>query len=289
MQPTPVFPAPIRPVRRLAWLAAAVLIVAAVVPPAVSAGTALPRVYHDVRTTDKVIAITIDDGYSTDTCLSMAETLRRTAATATFCPIGKNVRAHPRSWRSIAAEFPIANHTMFHPLLTRLSQARIEDEIQRQARAVKAFTGVAAQPYLRPPGGSWNDTVRRAARATGLEALILWDTTDADTAMHSSWAAMLRTAMRGGPGSILLMHCNRSVSATLLPAIIKGYRERGFRFVTVEQLVTRTWKTASGTRAAPLDPAAPGAPDPATGPAAWMMVVALETAPARFPLRERDA
>jgi hypothetical protein len=107
--------------------------------------------------------------------------------------------------------------------------------------------------------------------------------------MHSSWAAMLRTAMRGGPGSILLMHCNRSVSATLLPAIIKGYRERGFRFVTVEQLVTRTWKTASGTRAAPLDPAAPGAPDPATGPAAWMMVVALETAPARFPLRERDA
>jgi peptidoglycan/xylan/chitin deacetylase (PgdA/CDA1 family) len=219
-----------------------------------AAGATAPRVYHDVRTTDKVIAITIDDGYSADTCLRMARTLRTTGATATFFPVGAAVRAHPKAWRSIAADFPIANHTNSHPLLVNLSHAGIVREIKRQATSVAAITGVAVLPYLRPPGGSWSEHVRQAAGAAGIKALIIWDTTAADTALHSSPAAMLRTALRGGPGSILLMHCNRSVSATLLPGIIKGYRARGFRFVTVEQLITRSWPRTTVTREALADP-----------------------------------
>lgn len=241
MRSTPLSANPRIRARWPAWRAVVVLAGAASLLPMASAGATAPRVYHDVRTTDKVIAITIDDGYSADTCLRMARTLRKTGATATFFPIGAAVRAHPNAWRSIAEGFPIANHTNSHPLLVQLSHAGIVREIERQAASVASITGVPVLPYLRPPGGAWSERVRQAAGAAGIRALIVWDTTAADTALHSSPAAMLRTALRGGPGSILLMHCNRSVSATLLPAIIKGYRARGFRFVTVEQLITRSW------------------------------------------------
>ena len=289
MRPTPIAPSPIPPARRLAWLAVLALVVAAVVPPAASVSAAtLPRVVYDVRTNDKVIALTIDDGYGTDTCLSMAQTLRRTGATATFFPIGATVRAHPTAWRSIAADFPIANHTLQHPLLVRLSEAAIEREVRRDAQTVKAATGVAVLPYLRPPGGSWNDHVRRAAADVGIKALIIWDTTAADTALHSSWSAMLRTALRGGPGSILLMHCNRHLSATLLPAIIKGYRARGFRFVTVAQLINHSWARASETGVNPTGPSAPAAPDPALDPAAWMLAVTFEVPAQPSPVRQRS-
>lgn len=289
MQPIPIAPTSVPPARRLAWLAVLALVVAAVVPPAASVSAAtLPRVVYDVRTTDKVIALTIDDGYGCDTCLSMAQTLRRTGATATFFPVGAAVRAHPKAWRSIAKDFPIANHTMFHALLVRLSGDAIEQQIRRDAQAVQAATGVTVLPYLRPPGGSWNDRVRRAAAAAGIKALVLWDTTAADTALHSSWSAMLRTALRGGPGSILLMHCNRSLSATLLPAIIKGYRDRGFRFVTVKQLINRSWTRTSGTSANPVDPSAPAAPDPVLDPSAWLLVGATELSAQQSPMRQRS-
>lgn len=275
-------------VRWPAWPAVLVLAVAAALPSAASAATALPRVYHDVRTTDKVIAITIDDGYSAATCLRMAQTLRKTGATATFFPIGAAVRAHPNAWRSIAADFPIANHTMSHPLLVRLSRASIVRELRRQATSVAAITGVAVQPYLRPPGGSWSEHVRQAAGAAGIKALIIWDATAADTALHSSPAAMLRTALRGGPGSILLMHCNRSVSATLLPGIIKGYRERGFRFVTVEQLITRSWPRTRVTSVDPLDASAPTGPTPVLQPTAGMPAIIPEAQASPTRLRSRS-
>jgi hypothetical protein len=84
------------------------------------------------------------------------------------------------------------------------------------------------------------------------------------------------------------MHCNRSLSATLLPAIIKGYRDRGFRFVTVEQLITRSWARTSGTSANPLDPSAPAAPDPALDPAAWLLAVTTEVSAQPSPVRQRS-
>jgi len=44
---------------------------------------------------------------------------------------------------------------------------------------------------------------------------------------------MLADATRGGPGSVILMHCNHAFSLHVLPRIIAAYRARGFRFVTI--------------------------------------------------------
>lgn len=198
---------------------------------------AMPAVVRRVQTRQRVVAITIDDGGDPGVCRRMANILRREDVAATFFIIGRYVAAAPRLWRRIARRFPVANHTMFHALLPPLSDERIARQIGMGAQTIARVTGRRALPYLRPPGGAYDDRVRAIAASRGVRTLVLWDTTSADTAPNSRPSGMVRAALRGGPGSIVLMHCNRSLSARILPLIIEGYRERGFDFVTIPQLL----------------------------------------------------
>jgi len=221
----------------------------AVVPSAPAA--ALIPVVNDLETSRKVIALTIDDGYSPETCLRMAEILREKNAVATFFPIGKLVRAYPKVWRRIGRDFPLANHTMYHAILPPLSEEQIRRQIGRQLAMVRKVAPDARIEEFRPPGGAYSDTVRRVAASFGYRRILLWDTTNADTSLNGTARGMLRRAMSGGPGSIVLMHCNRSISADILPQIIDGYRARGFTFVTVPELFGDASARGSRTPDAP--------------------------------------
>ena len=208
-----------------------------VAPAAPAAGSSPAPVISAGSTAKKVIAITIDDGDSPAVCRSMVKTLRHDHVPATFFPIGSNVASAPALWTSIARHFPIGNHTMHHIDLTSVTPGRARQEIRKQARTVEAVTGRPGIPYLRPPFGAFNPDVQRLAGELGYRALVLWSVSDADTATHSKESGMLRDALRGTRGSILLMHCNAPVSADLLPQIIAAYQARGFGFVTIPQLL----------------------------------------------------
>jgi hypothetical protein len=54
-------------------------------------------------------------------------------------------------------------------------------------------------------------------------------------------------AEQGTNGSVVLMHCGPNVTPYLLPDVIASYRARGFRFVTVAQLLGVPW-SAGPTR-----------------------------------------
>ena len=204
-------------------------------------------VLYDGRSDRAEIALTIDDGYDTDVCRQMLRTLRERHVRATFFPVATNVAAHRSFWRDVATDQDIANHTYGHPLLTVQTDGRIAREIRRAERTIERVIGANILKVLRPPAGAWNDRVRRIAAAAGYPVLLLWDTTAADTGPHSGRDGMVRSALRGTNGSVLLMHCNRQVSADILPRIIAGYRLRGFHFVTVAHLLGRAgYRTRRG-------------------------------------------
>ncbi len=95
----------------------------------------------------------------------------------------------------------------------------------------------AAVPEFRAPGGALSRQVRRTLTTEGYTRTLLWDVTNADTDLDASLGAMVSAGLRGGPGSIVLMHCNRPISASVLEGVISGYRARGYRFVTIEELL----------------------------------------------------
>jgi peptidoglycan-N-acetylglucosamine deacetylase len=189
----------------------------------------------------KVVALTIDDGYSSSAVLADLAILQRERVNATWFPIGEVVAANPDTWRAVAAAgFPIANHSWDHADLTRYTFTQAVTSIEHDSRAVSAIIGERLLPVVRPMGGLWNQEVLEAAAAAGERAVVLWDTTAGDTAGLPGRAdidLLVRNATKGTNGSIVLMHANLPYTQQALPRIIAAYRARGFTFVTVGQLL----------------------------------------------------
>jgi peptidoglycan/xylan/chitin deacetylase (PgdA/CDA1 family) len=194
-------------------------------------------VWHGSRE-DKVVALTFDDGWSTPRCQKILQILVKEKVPATFFPNALYVKQHPAFWRRVAElGFPIANHTTNHRDLTELTGAGVFQEIDRDRRIVERITGAPMVRVVRPPFGAYNKrTVRQAAKA-GFPTLVLWDTTSLDTSRRASERAMTKAALSGRNGSIVVLHCGPKATPRILPKIIKGYRARGFQFVTIPVLL----------------------------------------------------
>lgn len=206
-------------------------------PGSVAAGTWARVVYSGDRD-ERIVALTFDDGWGIEPCRRIRRILAQAGATATFFPNSQFVEYHPRFWRRVAARFPIANHSATHPFLTRLSDRGVRRQIASAERSIESITGVPMIKVLRPPYGAYDGSVRRIAGDLGYRTILLWDVSSGDTSGAS--AARIRdNALRGGRGSVVLMHCAWPETAQALRGIIAGYRDRGFRFVTVPQLLAR--------------------------------------------------
>ena len=219
-------------------------------------------VYHGAR--DKpVVALTFDDGYSVSNCGKILDILERRKVQATFFPYARAVRGAPAFWRRVAdAGYPIGNHSTTHPNMTDLSLEEATAEISRARTIIERVTGEPMLRVFRPPYGAWDKTVIEAARAAGFPTVLLWDVDDLDWSRTTSRSAMLRAALRGRNGSVVLMHCGPSTTPKILEKVIDGYQERGFGFVTVPQLLSGKVPARAFPPAPPRPPSVP--PDPAS-------------------------
>ena len=186
---------------------------------------------------EKVVALTFDDGYDAANTKKILGILKRYHVNATFFPTGRAVLQAPHMWRDIAAAgFPIADHTFSHPTMSDLCFGAQLTELKRQARAVHSVAGIRVQPYMRPPYEAWNRTTRIATTAAGQVAVVIWNIDTRDWA-GSTVKTITRRALHGDNGAIVLMHTMVGDTAIALPDIIRAYRARGFRFVTIGQML----------------------------------------------------
>jgi peptidoglycan-N-acetylglucosamine deacetylase len=209
----------------------------AVSPPGL--GTAQPPVvvFHGPRT-DRVVALTFDDGYAPANVRQIFAELTRAGVAATFFVNGAYLRWDPKLWRSIAeAGYPIGNHTVLHEDVRNRPPGQVAADLARNARLVLAATGRPMIPVFRPPYGYHDAASDAAASAAGFPTIVLWDVTGGDASLRATDASVLANASAGRPGSIILLHAGPSVTPRILPALIAGYQARGFTFVTVPELL----------------------------------------------------
>ncbi|WP_067455584.1 polysaccharide deacetylase family protein [Actinomadura macra] len=220
---------------------------------------------------DKIrcVALTFDDGPGpyTDRLLN---TLRVARARATFFMLGQNVHGFPGVVRKMALDgHELANHSWSHPNLTALSPAEVRSQVQRTQHAIAAASGGVRPTLLRPPYGSTNAKVGRAA---GLP-MILWsvDTLDWRYRSVSRDTRVGITAPRRG--GIVLFHDIHKPTVDSVPKVLDGLRKRGFTFVTVSEMFQgkplkpgQTYTEAVVPKP-PAPPRAPGAsPSSSSGP-----------------------
>jgi peptidoglycan/xylan/chitin deacetylase (PgdA/CDA1 family) len=197
-----------------------------------------------VTTSEPVVALTFDacatkkqaNGFDR----KVFEILARGQIPATFYLSGRWVERHPSAAKAIAAApwIELGNHTYSHPRLTLMRKERIRMQIRRTNRILERKIGRPALS-LRPPAGAWNAKVVKIANEEHLP-VVLWSVISGDAGGHVPAARMDRAVLeQAKPGAIIIFHVNKRAPFTkkALPDIIAGLREKGFRFVTVSQLL----------------------------------------------------
>jgi peptidoglycan/xylan/chitin deacetylase (PgdA/CDA1 family) len=215
--------------------------VAAATGPETAATTTTPgpaRLAFNGSRAEPVVALTFDDGASAGNTRRIFEILRVEGVPATFFPYAYKVRANPALWREIAqAGYPIAHHSLSHSDLTKVSEPRLYYEIRFAQQVIEGITGRPMLRVLRPPYGARDERLARVAGELGYPTLLLWDTESRDTSRRASSSTIYKRAIAGRNGSVVLLHAGPDVTPTILREIIASYRARGFRFVTVAELL----------------------------------------------------
>lgn len=195
-----------------------------------------PRFAHGPRTA-RLVALTIDDGPDRNTA-RILRLLEREGVRVTFFPTAARIEARAALVRrQLALGHVIGNHTFTHARVDG-GGPQAEREIDRATEAIRSVTGFV--PCLfRAPSGAESEVLRSLVRARGMITI----SADVDP---SDWqvdidAAIIRQRVvsQTRPGSIVLLHDDEASDSTVraLPGIIRGLRERGFRFVTVPELL----------------------------------------------------
>jgi peptidoglycan/xylan/chitin deacetylase (PgdA/CDA1 family) len=183
-------------------------------------------------------ALTFDDGPSVYTH-RVVRILRRARVAGTFFPTGLMLESHPGPIAAVVrAGFPVGDHTVNHRLLAPLPGAAQRREIRGQARRVRRL-GLPTPRMFRPPYGSYDTTTLGIVRSLGM-VNVVWSV-DSQDYTRPGRKAIVRNVLAGvRPGAIVLMHDgggDRSQTVAALPAIIRRLKRRGYRLVTVPQLL----------------------------------------------------
>ena len=193
---------------------------------------------------DKLIALTFDDGPRSSTTNRVLDLLERSGGVATFFLVGYNIPDNAEVIKRAAAMgCSIGNHTKDHKILTKCSA----DTIKAQVNGVNSLLrDMGVEPTLfRAPGGAFKGIKDQIGMP-----LIQWSIDTEDwkykDASHKGRSAEERTAdlnriadmvfSQAKGGSIVLMHDIYDFTADLCEIVIPGLVERGFKLVTVDQL-----------------------------------------------------
>jgi peptidoglycan/xylan/chitin deacetylase (PgdA/CDA1 family) len=197
-----------------------------------------------------LVALTFDDGPSKYTP-QILDTLAKYNVKATFFMIGNNVDRYPDIARRVTAEgHAIGNHTYSHPFWAPMEMPRrLHGELSRAENSI--FRATEQRPaYFRPPHGWRSPWMMQLARKENY-TVVTWTVSPDDWQHISRKVIEHRVLSKCAAGSIVLMHDGielkqdpqRQETVAALPVIITELKSRGYRFVTIPELISSSEQT----------------------------------------------
>jgi hypothetical protein len=159
------------------------------------------------------VVLTVDDGYCGECVAGYVDFAVRTGTQLSFLPNGTFAKfwtPHLERLRPLVAagQVQVANHTWSHKNITRLADASVRDEIQRNEQWIEDSFGITGRPYFRPPFGMHDKRTDNIAGSLGYTRILLWNGTlgDATVEKPEELLALADKWMRAG--AIVLGHAN---------------------------------------------------------------------------------
>jgi len=195
----------------------------------------LPRVTRGPAD-KKLIALTFDDAPHPLTTPLLLKALAQTGTRATFFLVGENVKRYPDlAWRIVAGGHEIASHSYSHDRLQYLPPAAAKQDLDQADAILRRLTGRPPR-FFRPPGGGFSAGVLALA-ASRHYTVALWSNNPGDYLIPTADGIVTRVLRKLRPGEVVLLHDAGPQTAQALLRIIPEARSRGYRFVTLSEMV----------------------------------------------------
>lgn len=198
-------------------------------------------IWHGNRL-EKTIAITFDDGPNTITTPEILEILDDNDAVGTFCLSGEHAKKDPGLVREIAKRGnELCNHAQTHPWLSDCTAKKQAEEILACSKTLQEITGKKVTLF-RPPYLNHNTKTLEIARDAGMK-VVLGDIDSEDYSDLSESEIIHKCLTEAQNGSIIIFHDSvhdggpRPKTAKILPKIIFELQLRGFKLVSVSELL----------------------------------------------------
>lgn len=208
------------------------------------------RTYHEqkgdmiweVHTSEKVIALTFDDGPDPTETLQILDVLHEHNAKCTFFAIGKKIAAYPEIAKQVISEgHELANHTYNHVYFKKpISIEQATKELELTENEIVKVSGRHSSLF-RPPGGMYDETLVNVSNSMGLKPVLWsWHQDTRDWNRPGVWSISNKVIKNARNGDIVLFHDyvhGQSQTREALKIILPALEKKGFRFVTVSELI----------------------------------------------------
>ncbi len=204
-----------------------------------------PAPLEQVTTEEKVMALTINVDWGEEYLPTILDILEQYNAQATFFVTGRWAQKNPDLMKAMAAKgHLIGNHGYYHSHPDQVPVAKTKEELTRTEAVIKDITGKVSRFYA-PPYGERGRNGLIAANELGYMT-VLWTLDTIDWRPESTPEVIaqriLDPKVRFGvkpekKGAIVLMHPKEN-TVKALPVILERLTAEGFKFISVEKLIT---------------------------------------------------
>jgi peptidoglycan-N-acetylglucosamine deacetylase len=207
-------------------------------PSQPSAAAPAKITYSSVKVNGPYVAMTFDDGPHATLTPKLLDLLAQRKIKATFFVLGENAQRHPEILtRAIAEGHEIGNHSWSHPNLAKLSNEALRSQLQRTDDVIAQAIG-SHPKIMRPPYGELTPKQRQWVNSEFGYKVILWEVDPLDWKEPGPSIVAQRIIRETKPGSIMLSHDIHAQTIAAMPETFDALLAKGFKFVTVSELLS---------------------------------------------------
>ncbi len=206
----------------------------------VLASTPTSDTTRHVKTSEKVVALTFDDGPSEPYTQQILSVLNKNNVKGTFYVLGGNAKEYPKIVKQIMNEgHELGNHSMYHDKMKNRSVEKIYNDIS-SVDAILRNLGYQKEITFRAPFGITSDNLH-AALVKLNKRMVLFTFLPQDWTNISSKQIHDNVMKELKPGLIITLHDggkrrDNTVKATQM--LIDSLKQQGYRMVTVSELLS---------------------------------------------------
>ena len=190
--------------------------------------------YIEVENTEKMIALTFDDGPS-DYTMDLLDGLKEHNIKVSFFLLGRKIAGNEAIVKRMQMDgHLIGNHTYTHCTLFNTSVSGYKAELMKTDEEIFRVTGEHAE-FFRPPHGYYTGN-----RLNKIDKMaVLWSNDPADWKHEDANYVYSYLMKHAADGKIILMHDTRKTTVEGVLRAVKDLKEQGYNFVRADELLCR--------------------------------------------------